>query len=46
MKIEWLVTNAIAVKSADIAEPAILGVILSVFGQFRPFLWQGSQFVV
>ena len=37
MKIEWLIANVTAVGSPDIAEGAILGVILSgrCFGQFR-----------
>ena len=49
MKIEWLVANVTAVGCPDRAEPAILGVNyfgLTFFGQFRPFMWSGSHFVV
>ena len=48
MKIEWLVANVTAVRSPDIAERAILEVILvrRCFGQFRPHLWSGSDFVM
>ena len=48
MKIKWLVIDVTAVESPDRAERAILGVILSrqVFGQFRPCLWPGSNFMV
>ena len=42
MKIEWLVTDVTAVESPDRAERAIFGVILGIFGQFRPFLWWGA----
>ena len=46
MKIEWLVTDITTVRSAVRAEHAILGVILAVcFGQFRPYLQSGSDFV-
>ena len=46
MKIEWLVTDATPVGSPDRAERDILGMILGVFGQFRPLLWSGSHFVI
>ena len=48
MTIKWLVADVIAVGSPDRAEHAILGVVLvrRVFGQFRPFLWSKSHFVV
>ena len=48
MKMEWLVANVIVVGSLDRAERAILGLIMAgpVFGQFRSYLWLGSQFVV
>ena len=48
MKIEWLVADAPAIGSPGRAERAILGVILTgrVFGQFRSFVWSGSDFVV
>ena len=47
MKIEWLVANVIAVGSPDIAERAILEVILAgqFFDQFRPYLQTGRHFV-
>ena len=48
LKIEWLVTDVSAVGSPDIAEWAILGVILAgrFFGHFRSYLWSGSRFVM
>ena len=48
MKINWLVADITAVGSPDRAERAILGVILTrgYFGQFRPYLWSGSHFVM
>ena len=48
MKIEWFVADVTPVGSLDIAEHAILEVILDarVFGQFRPLLWSGSGFVM
>ena len=47
MKIEWLVANVTAVGLSDIAEGAILGVILvgPYFGQFRPYLQSGGNLV-
>ena len=47
-EIELLVADVTAVGSPDIAECAILEVILDerCFGQFRPYLWSGSQFVM
>ena len=46
MKIESLVSDVTAGESPERAEHAILGVVLSVFGQSRPFLWSGSNFMV
>ena len=46
MKIECLVVNVTPVGSPDRAECDILGIILMFFGQFRPFLWWGSHFVM
>ena len=48
MKIEWLVADVIAIVSPDRGERAILEVILAgrCFGQFRPYLWPGSHFVM
>ena len=48
MKKEWLVTDVTTVGSPDRAERAILEVILDgrFFGQFRPYLWSGSNFVM
>ena len=48
LKLKWLVTNAIAVRSPERAEHANLRIILvgRVFGQFRPHLWLGSHFVM
>ena len=48
MKIMWLVTNVTAVRSPDSAERAIVGVVLAwrFFGQFRPYVWAESHFVV
>ena len=48
MKIEWLVADVTTVGSPDIVERAILNVILAgrCFGQFSPFLWAASHFVV
>ena len=48
MNIKWLVADVTAVGASDIAERAILGVIVvrRCFGQFRPYLWSGSHFVI
>ena len=48
MKVEWLVADVTSIGSLDIAELAILGVILAgrVFGQSRSFFWSWSHFVV
>ena len=48
MKIEWLVVGVPAVTAPDKAEHAISEVILArrYFGQFRPYLWSRSHFVV
>ena len=48
MKIKSLLTDITAVGFPEIAERAILGVILAwrCFGQFRPSLWSGSHFVM
>ena len=48
MKIEWLVTDVTAVGSPDKVERANWGAILAgrCFGQFRPYLWSGSYFVM
>ena len=48
MKIEWSVADVIAIGSPDRAERAMLGVIVAghCFGQFRPYLWSASPFVV
>ena len=48
MKMKWFVANVTAVGAPDIAERAILGVILAecCFGRFRPYLWSGSHVVM
>ena len=48
MNIKWLVADVTAVGSPDIAEHAILVVILAerCFGQFRPYLWSGNKCVM
>ena len=48
MKIEWLVNDVTASGSSGRAEHVILGVILAgcVFGQFRPYLWSLSHFLM
>ena len=48
MKLDWLVTDVGAVGSPDRAERAILRVTFAghFFGQFRPYLWPGSHFVM
>ena len=48
MKIEWLVTDVIAMESSGRAENAILGLILAgcVFGQFRTYLWSLRYFAM
>ena len=48
VKIEWLISDVMAVGSPARAERAILGLILAgrVFGQARSCLWSGARFVV
>ena len=46
MKTECLVADVTLGVSPYRAEHYILGMILGFFGQFTPFLWSGSNFVM
>ena len=46
MKIEWLITDVIAVRSPAREESVVLGVTLGFFDRFRAILWSESHFAI